>query len=81
MAQARAPNIIADASIECESGSSGELVIKGPNIMRGYVGSSAEHSIDTFADGYFKTGDIGYVDEQGYVFLVGRSKELIKVNG
>ncbi|OJJ05341.1 hypothetical protein ASPVEDRAFT_86695 [Aspergillus versicolor CBS 583.65] len=66
---------------ECESGSSGELLIKGPNIMRGYVGSSAEHSIDTFADGYFKTGDIGYVDEQGYVFLVGRSKELIKVNG
>jgi 4-coumarate--CoA ligase len=47
--------------------------------MSGYVQNT--ESNDAFIDGYFKTGDIGYVNEAGYVFLVGRSKELIKVKG
>lgn len=49
--------------------------------MRGYVETSTAERADPFVDGYLKTGDIGYIDEKGYVFLVGRSKELIKVKG
>jgi long-subunit acyl-CoA synthetase (AMP-forming) len=45
------------------------------------VGTSTAESSAAFIDSYFKTGDIGYIDEKGYVFLVGRSKELIKVKG
>lgn len=47
--------------------------------MSGYVG--AETTENVFTDGYFNTGDIGYVDDKGYVFLIGRSKEVIKVKG
>ncbi|KAL4869902.1 hypothetical protein BDV12DRAFT_184856 [Aspergillus spectabilis] len=66
---------------ECEPNQPGELLIQGPNLTPGYVGLSAPESGAAFMDGYFKTGDIGYIDEKGYVFLVGRSKELIKVKG
>ncbi|KAJ5035912.1 hypothetical protein NUH16_003773 [Penicillium rubens] len=64
---------------ECEPNKPGELLIQGSNLMSGYVQNT--ESNDAFIDGYFKTGDIGYVNEAGYVFLVGRSKELIKVKG
>jgi long-subunit acyl-CoA synthetase (AMP-forming) len=66
---------------ECEPNKSGEHLIQGPNLTPGYVGTSAAESSAAVIDGYFKTGDIGYIDENGYVFLVGRSKELIKVKG
>lgn len=49
--------------------------------MPGYVGIQNGAADAAFIDGYFKTGDIGYANEKGYVFLVGRSKELIKVKG
>ncbi|KAL6232493.1 hypothetical protein BDW75DRAFT_247126 [Aspergillus navahoensis] len=66
---------------DCGTNKSGELLIQGPNLMRGYVESPNADPSDTFSEGFFKTGDIGYVDENDYVFLVGRSKELIKVKG
>ncbi|OOQ91324.1 4-coumarate-CoA ligase [Penicillium brasilianum] len=66
---------------EREPKQSGQLLIQGPNLTPGYVGILAAESDAAFIDGYFKTGDIGYINEKGYVFLVGRSKELIKVKG
>ncbi|KAL5333088.1 hypothetical protein BJX70DRAFT_403913 [Aspergillus crustosus] len=66
---------------ECGLNKPGELLIQGPNLMRGYVESSSGKLEDAFSDGYFKTGDIGYIDDKGFIFLVGRSKELIKAKG
>ncbi|KAH6642754.1 4-coumarate-CoA ligase [Boeremia exigua] len=65
---------------DVERGTPGELWIRGPNIMRGYVQHSATTE-DGFRDGFFPTGDVGYVDDQGFVYLVDRLKELIKVKG
>lgn len=71
--------VIDDAGNECEVGSSGEVCIKGPQVMSGYWELDNQ---DTFtADGYFKSGDIGFVDEQGFVTLVDRKKDMILVSG
>ena len=66
--------------LDVERGKPGELWIRGPNIMHGYVhhGQATE---STTKDGFFMTGDVGYVNDQGFVFLVDRLKELIKVKG
>jgi acyl-CoA synthetase (AMP-forming)/AMP-acid ligase II len=60
-------------------GVDGELVIKGPTMMEGYVGKPREGSFD--ADGWFHTGDVGYVDEQSEVHWTGRRTEMIKTGG
>lgn len=59
----------------------GELQVRGPNVMLGYL-NNAEANANAFTeDGFFKTGDLGYVSEDGYVFVVDRIKELIKYKG
>lgn len=60
-------------------GAEGELVVRGPQVTRGYVGSGAPQAVD--ADGWLRTGDLGFVDADGYIHLRGRSKELFKVGG
>jgi acyl-CoA synthetase (AMP-forming)/AMP-acid ligase II len=59
----------------------GEICVRGPNIMLGYLNrpDATAQSID--ADGWYHTGDIGYADEDGYFFVVDRLKELIKYSG
>ncbi|XP_024936948.1 4-coumarate--CoA ligase 1 isoform X2 [Cephus cinctus] len=59
----------------------GELLIRGPQLMQGYLNdrSSTENSIDVH--GWLHTGDVTYYDEDGYFFIVDRTKELIKVKG
>lgn len=54
----------------------GEIAIKGPNVMRGYYGAP-EKSAEVLKDGWFFTGDLGYLDENKYLWIVGRAKELI----
>ncbi len=54
----------------------GQLFIKGPNIMKGYYRQN-EESARSIVDGWFATGDLGYMDEDGYVFIAGRKKEMI----
>lgn len=54
----------------------GEFWIKGPNIMQGYY-KQAEETQKSMKDGWFATGDLGYKDEDGYFFIVGRKKEMI----
>jgi len=60
------------------SGSYGEILVKGPQIINGYLdGSSAE----AFVDGWFRTGDIGMLDDNGYLFWLERKKDMFKVYG
>lgn len=61
-------------------GERGELVVKGKQVMLGYY-QNPEATKDAFIDGWFRTGDVGYVDEDGYVFLVDRIKDLIICSG
>ncbi len=58
----------------------GELLIAGPQIMREYWNKPAE-TASTFAGAYLRTGDLGYIDEDGYVFIVDRLKDMIVVGG
>ena len=56
---------------------SGEVWLKGPMIMKGYYNLPKETADVLTADGYFKTGDLGKVDSEGYLYITGRKKELI----
>lgn len=62
-------------------GEPGELLIRGPQVMKGYFGRPSETAAMVDAEGWLHTGDIGYVDERGYLFVVDRVKELIKYKG
>lgn len=62
-------------------GAEGEVWIRGPQVMKGYL-NRPEANEDTFAPGgWLRTGDIGRVDEDGYLFITDRLKELIKYKG
>ncbi|MFR0874708.1 MAG: AMP-binding enzyme [Bilophila wadsworthia] len=58
----------------------GELVIKGPQVMKGYW-NRPEETARTIRDGWLYTGDIAYMDEEGYFYIVDRKKDLIIVGG
>jgi acyl-CoA synthetase (AMP-forming)/AMP-acid ligase II len=62
------------------TGEQGEVVIKGPNVTRGYE-NNAEANAKSFTDGWFRTGDQGFLDAEGYLTLVARIKELINRGG
>ena len=59
----------------------GEVLIKGPIVMKGYWQNDAANAEVFTADGYFKSGDLGRIDEGGYLYIVGRKKELIVTAG
>ena len=62
-------------------GESGEICIKGPNVMRGYYQRPAESAAAFTPDGYMRTGDIGTMDARGYFRIVDRKKDMILVSG
>ena len=73
---------LADAKTGCTLGvgEPGEIYIKAPNLMLGYWGQPQE-TASTTAEGWLRTGDIGYLDAEGYLFLSGRKGDLVKVAG
>jgi acyl-CoA synthetase (AMP-forming)/AMP-acid ligase II len=66
---------------EVAAGELGEVWIRGPQVMRGYLNNDAATANTIDADGWLHSGDIGRVDSDGYFFLVDRLKELIKYKG
>jgi acyl-CoA synthetase (AMP-forming)/AMP-acid ligase II len=72
--------ILNEAGELLPSGTTGEVSIKGPNVFSGYEGN-AEANASSFSQGWFRTGDQGYLDTEGYLTLVGRLKELINRGG
>lgn len=72
--------IMDDKGRQMSSGKLGEVAVRGENIFSGYE-SNPEANAEAFRDGWFHTGDTGYLDEDGYLYLVGRIKEMINRGG
>lgn len=66
---------------ELPAGETGELYIQGPNVFMGYLNNPEGTRNALTDDGFFKTGDIGHVDEEGNFYITDRAKELIKYKG
>src|SRR5439155_10783019 len=64
-----------------ERGRQGEIWVRGPIIMQGYLGRADATALTIDPEGWLHTGDVGYVDDDGDVFIVDRVKELIKYKG
>ena len=62
------------------AGETGEICVRGPQVMQGYWEAEAE-TARVLRDGWYHTGDVGYADQQGYVYIVDRAKEMIKFKG
>jgi acyl-CoA synthetase (AMP-forming)/AMP-acid ligase II len=62
-------------------GETGELLVRGPQVMKGYLNAPEATAAMLDPEGWLHTGDLGTIDEQGYVFIVDRVKELIKYKG
>jgi long-chain acyl-CoA synthetase len=71
---------LADGKTEAPVGQAGEIVLRGPDLMMGYL-NQPEKTAETLKDGWLFTGDIGVMDEDGYVTLVDRKKDLVIVSG
>ena len=70
-----------DAGQPVPTGEIGSIQVKGPNVFKGYWRMPEKTKEEFTADGYFKTGDVGKIDERGYITIVGRSKDLIISGG
>jgi len=70
-----------DGGIDQPLGTAGEICIRGPQVMAGYWNRPEETAAVMTADGFFKSGDVGVMDERGYVRIVDRKKDMILVSG
>ncbi|WP_320781331.1 4-coumarate--CoA ligase family protein [Streptomyces sp. CRN 30] len=70
-----------DPGKDLPAGESGEILIRGPQVMKGYLGRPDATAEMIDADGWLHTGDVGHVDGDGWLFVVDRVKELIKYKG
>ncbi|CAK7209414.1 Peroxisomal-coenzyme A synthetase [Sporothrix eucalyptigena] len=73
--------ILNDQGAELPQGQEGEICVKGDNVTAGYLNNEAANATAYTADGFFRTGDQGRKDEDGYIVITGRIKELINKGG
>ncbi|MEY4979003.1 MAG: hypothetical protein RLZZ352_1273 [Pseudomonadota bacterium] len=73
--------VVDDAGAVLPVGGVGNIQVRGPSVFQGYWRMPEKTAEEFTADGFFKTGDVGRVDERGYVSIVGRSKDLIISGG
>jgi long-chain acyl-CoA synthetase len=73
--------VVADPTREVALGERGEICIKGPNVMKGYWKNPEATAAAMTADGYLRTGDVATMDEDGYVTIVDRIKDMLIVGG
>ena len=66
---------------ELPVGKIGEIVVRGPRIMKGYWKNDEETKKAFTADGWYRTGDLGYLDDEGYIYLTGRADDVIVRGG
>ena len=66
---------------EAPFGERGEICVSGPNIMKGYWKQPEATAEAMTPDGLFRTGDVGYMDEDGYVYIVDRTKDMLLCGG
>jgi len=69
-----------DPNSEVEQGEAGEICIAGPQVMAGYW-NKPEETENAFVGRFFRTGDVGYMDEEGFIFIVDRIKDMINASG
>jgi long-chain acyl-CoA synthetase len=67
-------------NVQCRIAEDGELLVKGPNVFAGYW-QKPQDTAASFEDGWFKTGDITRLDEDGFLYVTDRKKELLKTSG
>ncbi len=72
--------VVDDDGNDVAPGEHGELLFRGPNVMKGYYGYERE-TADIIKDGWLYTGDLGYMNEDGYLFITGYKKEMIITSG
>ena len=70
-----------DGEQDLPTGERGELCIKGPHMMKGYWKRNDATKESTTLDGYYRTGDVAYMDENGFLFIVDRTKDMIICSG
>jgi oxalate---CoA ligase len=71
--------IMGDAESFLPAGCEGEIAVRGPAVIQGYRNAEADESV--FRGGWFLTGDIGHLDEEGFLFVTGRTKDIINRGG
>ncbi|KAH8833272.1 AMP binding protein [Flagelloscypha sp. PMI_526] len=71
----------ADGKEDAKIGEPGEIWVRGPNVMKGYLNRLDATAESITSDGFYKTGDVGIRDNEGFYYIVDRLKELIKYNG
>ena len=72
---------VVDPTREVALGERGEICVKGPNLMKGYWKKPEATAASMTPDGFFRTGDVGYMDADGYVYIVDRTKDMLLFGG
>src|SRR5262249_43446025 len=73
--------ILGDRGVTQTAGEVGEIVVRGRNVMEGYLDDDDDANAGAFVDGWFRTGDLGELDADGYLAITGRLKEIINRGG